>query len=97
MVAVIDALKRIAEDGAQHKLLREEFNTFITKKGIFSLAAVQANAVTMNAIDWWFNYGSETPHLAKVAKKVLPSQLVAPLLRGIGVHTRTYIMSRETG
>jgi hypothetical protein len=30
----------------------------------------QADAATMNAIDWWFNYGSGT-RLNEVAKKVL--------------------------
>jgi hypothetical protein len=41
------------------------------KKGLFAMAVVQADAATMNAIDWWFNYGSQTPHLNEVAKKVL--------------------------
>ena len=35
------------------------------------MAAVQADAAAMNAIDWWFTYGSETPNLNEVAKKVL--------------------------
>ncbi|KAM0907913.1 hypothetical protein ACQ4PT_015792 [Festuca glaucescens] len=68
---VMDALNRIVEDENEFALLREEFNTFIMKKGLFAIAAVQADAATMNAIDWWFNYGSQTPHLNEVAKKVL--------------------------
>ncbi|KAM0838595.1 hypothetical protein ACQ4PT_060883 [Festuca glaucescens] len=72
---VMDALNRIAEDENEFALLREEFNTFIMKKGLFAIAAVQADAATMNAIDWWFNYGSQTPHLNEAAKKVLSQPL----------------------
>lgn len=35
------------------------------------MAGTQADAVTLDAIDWWSTYGSETPELAEVAKKVL--------------------------
>ena len=35
------------------------------------MSAVQANVVTMDAIDWWCSYGSETLELAEIAKKVL--------------------------
>ncbi|KAK1616374.1 hypothetical protein QYE76_021891 [Lolium multiflorum] len=41
------------------------------KKGLYALSAIQADAAAMNAIDWWFTYGSETPNLSEVAKKVL--------------------------
>jgi hypothetical protein len=53
------------------KLLRDQFARFHTKKGIYAMAAAQLDAVTMDAIDWWSTYGSETPELAQVAKKVL--------------------------
>ena len=71
MQGLIQALSRIAEDQKEYALLREEFNTFIMKKGLYAVAAVQADAAAMNAIDWWFTYGSETPNLNEVAKKVL--------------------------
>ncbi|KAM0895676.1 hypothetical protein ACQ4PT_023688 [Festuca glaucescens] len=71
MQGVMQALNRIAEDQKEYALLREEFNTFIMKKGLYALSAVQADAAAMNAIDWWFTYGSETPNLSEVAKKVL--------------------------
>ncbi len=35
------------------------------------MPAAQIDTVTMDSIDWWSTYGSETPELAKVAKKVL--------------------------
>ncbi|XP_037469586.1 uncharacterized protein LOC119341840 [Triticum dicoccoides] len=68
---VIEALNRIAEDKKEYALLREELNTFIMKKGLYAIDDVQADAATMNATEWWFNYGSQTPTLSEVAKKVL--------------------------
>ncbi|OMO84664.1 hypothetical protein CCACVL1_10726 [Corchorus capsularis] len=35
------------------------------------MAPAQVDAVTMDAIEWWSTYGSETPELMEVAKKVL--------------------------
>lgn len=52
-------------------MLHEQFAKFQMKKGLYSMAAAQIDAVTMDAIDWWSSYGSETPDLADVAKKVL--------------------------
>ncbi|KAM0841221.1 hypothetical protein ACQ4PT_059156 [Festuca glaucescens] len=71
MQGVMEAFSRIAEDKKEYATLREEFNKFIMKKGLYALPPVQADAATMNAIDWWFNYGSETPNLNEVAKRVL--------------------------
>jgi hypothetical protein len=71
MQGVLEALSRIAEDKKEFAILHEEFNTFIMKKGFFAMAPVQADAATMNAIDWCFNYGSTIPNLSEVAKKVL--------------------------
>ncbi|KAM0919901.1 hypothetical protein ACQ4PT_007893 [Festuca glaucescens] len=71
MQGVIEAFSRTAEDKKDYATLREEFNKFIMKKGLYELQPVQADAATMNAIDWWFNYGSETPNLNEVAKRVL--------------------------
>ncbi|KAE8774221.1 hypothetical protein D1007_53378 [Hordeum vulgare] len=71
MEGVIEALNRIAEDKKEYALLREELNTFIMKKGLYAIDAVQADAAMMNAKEWWFNYGSQTPTLSEVAKKVL--------------------------
>jgi hypothetical protein len=41
------------------------------KKGVHAMVPVQAVAATMNAIDWWCNYGSTMPNLNEVEKKVL--------------------------
>ncbi|KAM0851063.1 hypothetical protein ACQ4PT_052675 [Festuca glaucescens] len=71
MVAVLEAFEKISEDTDEQNLLRSQLNTFVMKKGLFALPQVQLDAVTMNPIDWWFNYGAETPELAEVAKKVL--------------------------
>ncbi|KAF5800582.1 putative HAT dimerization domain, ribonuclease H-like superfamily [Helianthus annuus] len=68
---VIEAFKKIGEDEEERSMLRAQFATFHMKKGIFSRSAAQADAVTMDAVDWWGTYGSETPELAEVAKKVL--------------------------
>jgi hypothetical protein len=38
------------------------------KKGLYALVVVQADASAMNAIDWCFNYGSQTRNLNEVAK-----------------------------
>ncbi|GJU01167.1 retrovirus-related pol polyprotein from transposon TNT 1-94 [Tanacetum coccineum] len=42
--------------------------------GLYSRPEAQIDVVTMDLIDWWSTYGSETPELADIAKKVL-SQL----------------------
>jgi predicted alternative tryptophan synthase beta-subunit len=68
MVAVLEAFEKISEDADEQNLLRSQLNTFVMKKGLFGLPQVQLDAVTMNPIDWWFNYGAETPELAEVAK-----------------------------
>nr|KAJ0197461.1 hypothetical protein LSAT_V11C700368800 [Lactuca sativa] len=41
------------------------------KKGIYSLVGTQADAVTMDTINWWATYGVEIPDLADVAKRIL--------------------------
>ncbi|XP_038709524.1 uncharacterized protein LOC120004292 [Tripterygium wilfordii] len=71
VMGVMEAFEKIAENAAENKLLREQFATFHMRKGIYAMAAAQLDAVTMDAIDWWSTYGSETPELAEVAKKVL--------------------------
>jgi hypothetical protein len=57
MQGVIEAFSKIAEDKKEYATLREEFTKFIMKKGLYALPPVQADAATINAIDWWFNYG----------------------------------------
>ncbi|KAI3816967.1 hypothetical protein L1987_10752 [Smallanthus sonchifolius] len=71
VIGVMEAFKRIAENEEEQKILREQFATFHMKKGIYSRSATQADAVTMDVIDWWATYGAETPELAEVAKKIL--------------------------
>ncbi|KAJ9567450.1 hypothetical protein OSB04_003416 [Centaurea solstitialis] len=68
---VMEAFERIAENKEEDRLLREQFVTFHMKKGIYAMASTQADALTLDAIDWWSTYGSETRELAEVAKKVL--------------------------
>ncbi|KAL4577952.1 hypothetical protein LXL04_014067 [Taraxacum kok-saghyz] len=70
IVGVLKAFARILES-EEEKLLREQFASFHMKKGIYALAGTQADAVTMDTIDWWATYGAETPDLADVAKRVL--------------------------
>ncbi|KAK1438667.1 hypothetical protein QVD17_04476 [Tagetes erecta] len=74
---VMAAFKRVSEDDDEYKLLRQQFATFHMKKGIYSKAATQADAVTMDAIDWWGTYGAETPELAEVAKRVLSQPITS--------------------
>ena len=71
MRGVVEAFRRIAECDAERKTYREEFTAFHMKKGMFAFPAVQTDATTMGAIDWWANYGSEIPLLASLAIKVL--------------------------
>lgn len=71
VLGVMEAFQRIAEDADEQKILREQFATFHMKNGIYSRMATQADAVTMDPIDWWATYGSETLELAEIAKKVL--------------------------
>jgi hypothetical protein len=71
VTAVMEAFEKISENSEEQKLLRDQFARFHTKRGIYAMAAAQLDAVTMDAIDWWSTYGSETPELAEVAKKVL--------------------------
>ncbi|KAF2289511.1 hypothetical protein GH714_036765 [Hevea brasiliensis] len=71
VLSVMDAFERIAENGIEQKLLREQFVIFHIKKGIYSMPAAQIDAITIDSIDWWSTYGSETPELAEVAKKEL--------------------------
>ena len=71
MVGVMESFNRIAESGEEECLLREQCATFHMKKGLYALAAAHMDAVTMDAIDWWSSYGSETPELAVIAKKIL--------------------------
>ncbi|KAK9048331.1 hypothetical protein SSX86_032706 [Deinandra increscens subsp. villosa] len=68
---VLEGFNRIAENRDESRNLREQFVTFHMKKGLYSDPGAQLDAVTMEAIDWWSTYGSETPELAEVAKKIL--------------------------
>ena len=63
---------RIAESGEEEHLRREQFATFHMKKALYALAATH-----MDAIDWWSSYGSETPELAVIAKKILSKPIIS--------------------
>jgi hypothetical protein len=73
------------------KLLRQlpvrVFARFHTKRGIYAMVVAQLDAVIMDVIDWWSTYGSETPELAEVAKKVLSqlNRLTVLQLKDLGV------------
>ncbi|XP_056685773.1 uncharacterized protein [Spinacia oleracea] len=70
VMGCMEAFGKITEDKYEEKKLRDQFTEFQLKKGIYSLPQAQMDAVTMEAIDWWSMYGSQTPELAEVAKKV---------------------------
>ncbi|MCI06904.1 hypothetical protein A2U01_0027966, partial [Trifolium medium] len=55
VTAVMEAFEKISENSEEQKLLRDQF----------TMVAAQLDAVTMDAIDWWSTYGSETPELAE--------------------------------
>lgn len=67
---VMQAFDKITEDAKEAQMLREQYAVFHSQKGIYVMAAAQTDAVSMDAIDWWSTYGSETPELAEIAKKV---------------------------
>ena len=71
MRGVLEAFRRIADTDAERKNYLEEFTAFHMKKGMFSFTSVQNDASTMKPIDWWSNYGSETPNLSELALRVL--------------------------
>uniref|UniRef100_A0A0E0QH06 HAT C-terminal dimerisation domain-containing protein n=1 Tax=Oryza rufipogon TaxID=4529 RepID=A0A0E0QH06_ORYRU len=71
MTGVLKAFERIADNKEEEKVIREQLNDFIMKKGFFALESVQADAASMEPIEWWCSYGSETPELAEVVKRVL--------------------------
>nr|KAJ0217538.1 hypothetical protein LSAT_V11C300126940 [Lactuca sativa] len=64
-------LKEYLKSQEEYRMLQEQFATFHMRKGLYSMASSQMDAVTMDAIDWWSSYGSETPDLANVAIRVL--------------------------
>lgn len=71
MKGVLEAIKKIGDDASEQKILREQFTHFISKKGMYALSSVKQDAYSMDAIDWWETYGSETPDLAAIAIKIL--------------------------
>lgn len=73
------AFESIAKNEDEERVLREQFASFHMKKGLYSMAATQMCAVTMEPIDWWLSYGSKTPELADVAKKVLSQPISSSL------------------
>lgn len=71
MVGVVESFKRLTESEQEARVLRDQYVTFHMKRGLYSDPTAQLDVVTMDAIDWWSTYGSETPELAEIAKKVL--------------------------
>ncbi|KAJ9565632.1 hypothetical protein OSB04_001598 [Centaurea solstitialis] len=92
---VMEAFERIAENKEEDRVLREQFVTFHMKKGIYAMALTQADALTLDAIDWWSMYGSETRELAEVAKKVL-SQPISSSSAEKNWSTYSYIHNVKT-
>jgi len=60
------------------------------KREPFAKLACQEDVVHMDPIDWWSTYGSETPEVAEVAKKVL-SQSVSSSSAEQNKSTYSYI------
>jgi hypothetical protein len=75
MTNVLAAFAGIVDSSREQQVLREQFNAFIMKKGMFVLPSIQLDAFIMDPIEWWIGYGSETLDLAEVAKKVLPQPI----------------------
>ena len=72
MLGALEAFRIITESKEEEKLLREQYAVFHQmKRWLFAKLACQEDAVHMDPINWWSTYGSETPELAKVVKKVL--------------------------
>jgi hypothetical protein len=71
MKGVLEVIRKIGDDASEQKILREQFTHFISKKGMYALPSVKQDAYSMDAIDWWETYGSETPELAAIAIKIL--------------------------
>jgi hypothetical protein len=71
MTNVLEAFSKIVDSPREQQVLREQFNAFIIKKGMFALPPVQLDAFTMDTIEWWVSYGSKTLDLAEVAKKII--------------------------
>lgn len=64
MQGVMEALRRIADSEREYAILREQFNDFVMRRGMFALPAVKLDAGTMEPIKWWFSYGAQAPNLA---------------------------------
>ncbi|XP_076925552.1 uncharacterized protein LOC143588436 [Bidens hawaiensis] len=79
---VMDAFHKIAENEEERKVLTEQYATFCMKKGIFGRIPTQADAFTMDPIEWWTNYGAQTPELAEVAQRVLSQPISSSSAKG---------------
>ncbi|KAL4573628.1 hypothetical protein LXL04_020441 [Taraxacum kok-saghyz] len=73
---IVRYLEKLAPGGMKRnppnqdkEVIVEKFASFHMKKEIYALAGTQADAVTLDAIDWWATYGAETLDLADVAKR----------------------------
>ena len=71
IMGVMEAFAKISDIAQEAKMLREQYAVFHSRNGLYATLMAQTDAVTMDAIDWWSTYGSETPDLANIAKKVL--------------------------
>ena len=96
MTNVLEAFSKIA-DSSREQVLREQFNAFIMKKGMFALPPVQLDAFTIEPIEWWVSYGSETPDLAEVAKKFYLSPSAVHRPREFGAHSAISITPSAIG
>ncbi|GFY84499.1 hypothetical protein Acr_03g0012730 [Actinidia rufa] len=71
VAGVLKAFEKIASDPEEARMLRKQFVDFHMRKGLYLTATAFVDATTMGAIEWWATYGSKTPELAEVARKVL--------------------------
>lgn len=67
----MDAFKKIVDSKEEAHALCEQFAHFHQRKRLFGDTSVKTDAVTMDSISWWSTYGSETPNLADVAKRII--------------------------
>ncbi|XP_052622385.1 uncharacterized protein LOC128127744 [Lactuca sativa] len=94
IVGVLKAFEKISESEEEEKQLREQFATFHMKKGIYSLAGTQADAVTMMRLTGGQHMERRLRIWRTWQNESSRNRLVALQLRGIGVHTLIYRASK---
>ena len=81
MNGVLQAFEKITSNLDEARLLRKQFGDFHVRRRLFSTFAALLDATTLDAVEWWATYGSETPELAEVARKVLTQPITSSIER----------------